>query len=669
MKFKDLFWNKKARGLYFIIIFFCVAYLFVNYCIAEKKYEGDIIQRGDEINFIENMKEGDIIEQRFNCKYDTLSGIKMQFATFENTEKNAGEMKLTLFDEGNSQVLFEKNIDISWIQDNQTVTIMFDKNIKHCKGRNLRLQIEVVSMDEDTLFTIMLSESEAYPEEILRINGRPSDEDICMQVIYQNTDDFAMILGYTWLFLGLFTLVVYLLIAYTRIKSHNIYMILGLGLGLFYMMWILPRMVPDESSHLATAYALSNTMMGQDATDPDGHVYMRKCDMYSLYTISPDRERFSEIYDHLFTNQFDDEIIQTQAVPLNAMNFQYIFSALGITAGRLLGLNGYLTLLLGRMVNLLFFVLIVRYAISKLPFGKTTLALLALMPMCVQQSASLSYDAVIIPLAFLTIALSIKIITRSEQIKIYEYVIYIIAGLLLGLCKGSAYLPVVFVPLIGIFLFWKKDKNRAASIIISLSMVMILYFVLIITGIGTNTYGTSESDNSGNIISWCNEEGYVLSDLIHQPQQIIRIIGATIYEQFDYYIETMVGDQLGWLAVCVPTFLLYLMLGMIILSVFKTEKDMEIDICKAQRIWIVFLALISCAMCVGGMLLVWTPRKSDAVLGVQGRYFIPIIPMILLMCRNNLIKLSKNIDRVLLAATPLIHCLVIYCIQMYIASV
>ncbi|MDY5575885.1 MAG: DUF2142 domain-containing protein, partial [Lachnospiraceae bacterium] len=661
MKFKDSFWNKKARGLYFIIIFFCVAYLVAYYCIAEKKYEGDIIQRGDEINFIENMKEGDIIEQRFNCKYDTLSGIKMQFATFENTEKNAGEMKLTLFDEGSGQILFEKNMDISWIQDNQTVTIMFDKNIKHCKGRNLRLQIEVVSMDEDTLFTIMLSESEAYPEEILRINGRPSDEDICMQAIYQKTDDFTTIIGYTWLFLGLFTLVVYLLIAYTRIKPHNIYMILGLGLGLFYMMWILPRMVPDESSHLATAYALSNTMMGQDATDLDGHVYMRRCDMYSLYTTFPDRERFSDIYDHLFTNQFDDEIIQTQAVPLKVMSFQYIFSALGITAGRLLGLNGYLTLLLGRMANLLFFVLIVRYAISKLPFGNTTMALLALMPMCIQQSGSLSYDAIIIPLAFLTIALSVKILCRDEKIKIYEYIIYIIAALLLSLCKGSAYMPIAMIPLIGIFLFWKKDKNRSASILIAFCFIMILFFVLKLTGIGTSTYGVSESGNTGNIISWCNEEGYTFSSLIHQPQQIIRIIGATIYEQFDYYIETMVGNQLGWLAVRVPTFLLYLMLGMIILSVFKTDKDMGHDICKSQRIWTILLALLSCAMCIGGMLLSWTPRKSDAVLGVQGRYFIPIIPMILLMCRNNLIKLSKNIDRVLLAATPLIHCLVIYC--------
>ena len=64
--------------------------------------------------------------------------------------------------------------------------------------------------------------------------------------------------------------------------------------------------------------------------------------------------------------------------------------------------------------------------------------------------------------------------------------------------------------------------------------------------------------------------------------------------------------------------------------------------------------ILLCLGCTGlillGMLLQWTPMGHVSVEGVQGRYFLPFMLILLTACRNRMVLLDRNIDRGIAAA-------------------
>ena len=48
------------------------------------------------------------------------------------------------------------------------------------------------------------------------------------------------------------------------------------------------------------------------------------------------------------------------------------------------------------------------------------------------------------------------------------------------------------------------------------------------------------------------------------------------------------------------------------------------------------------------MLIAWTPMSSSVISGVQGRYFLPFLPALLLICKNDRLILTKDINRSIL---------------------
>ena len=68
------------------------------------------------------------------------------------------------------------------------------------------------------------------------------------------------------------------------------------------------------------------------------------------------------------------------------------------------------------------------------------------------------------------------------------------------------------------------------------------------------------------------------------------------------------------------------------------------------------------------MLLSWTPIGSGVIQGVQGRYFLPILPLTLLIFENDIIFMRKNIERFLVLATGYLQCMSIYFVTLTVIS-
>ena len=78
----------------------------------------------------------------------------------------------------------------------------------------------------------------------------------------------------------------------------------------------------------------------------------------------------------------------------------YVPQALGMTLARVLGFGSMGLLFLGRFMNLVFYVAMTYLAMKRLPFGKEVLFGVALLPMTLHLTGSMSYDTVIMGLAF-----------------------------------------------------------------------------------------------------------------------------------------------------------------------------------------------------------------------------------------------------------------------------
>ena len=61
-----------------------------------------------------------------------------------------------------------------------------------------------------------------------------------------------------------------------------------------------------------------------------------------------------------------------------------------------------------------------------------------------------------------------------------------------------------------------------------------------------------------------------------------------------------------------------------------------------QKLWMVILVFLSACLVLASMLLGWTPRELTYITGVQGRYFIPLLPLVLLVVFDK--RLVINMD-------------------------
>lgn len=111
----------------------------------------------------------------------------------------------------------------------------------------------------------------------------------------------------------------------------------------------------------------------------------------------------------------------------------------------------------------------------------------------------------------------------------------------------------------------------------------------------------------------------------------------------------MIGASLGNLdpVLDVP-YVVVMTLSLCLLGLAFRNPGESLYFSGGQRIWIG----VVCAGCAGlvmlSMLIAWTPLSSRVINGVQGRYFLPFLPVLLLALKNDTVVLTKNLNRSIL---------------------
>lgn len=449
-----------------------------------------------------------------------------------------------------------------------------------------------------------------------------------------------------FIFILLLLLAALLLLSLRRERLCLLSFSLLFGLGFLYSLVLMPLSAPDEVAHYVGVYELSNVLVGkpEPMRDEEGRLLIRAEDVFlDDWPEDGDPDNATVIGMHL-TRRSYEELFQrgifstgekgyhfTLQEPVHTSFFAYLFPALGFSLARVLRLGGFGLVFFGRLFNLLLFSILTTLAVRRLPFGKELLLSVALFPMVLELAGSLSYDAFILGLSFYLTAAVTDLATREQGPGLSDFLEIGILAFLLSPCKmvySLLFLGCFSVPV-------RKWKNIGSYFL----MIFGIAFLIALSLLLMNFQELSRYLHpSGGAVNYADAaatgsaaETYNLIGTLKTPVIFLKILRNSFQIKGEEYLLTMVGHPLGHFdqGLGAPIFLVGLFYLIVLLQGIFTRRG-ERGLSLLQRLCFLLTPALLVVTILASMLSAYTPKGTDYVLGVQGRYFLPAFPMLLL---------------------------------------
>lgn len=432
---------------------------------------------------------------------------------------------------------------------------------------------------------------------------------------------------------------------------------LSLIFGILFMVLTPPFQAPDEDSHFKKAYVLSKGNLFPDVQD--GKVgYMLPKGMLDYITMQNNKggnldEKFN-YKDMYLTERLPGEYGEQKFDGFSTAKTNpvgHIVQATGIVFGnvvaKILDIDNpsvLYFLYFARFFNLLFYVTIMAISISITPILKRTMAMIGIMPMSLFLAATVSYDPILISLAFLACAMIFRISFGENQKELTTAYIVILSVI----AYVFVVIKIVYVPIFLLMLFLPKfelkNKKIYAKKLISMGIIVIaLYFITkLIMPSGDTSVITEDAKLASQQMQF----------VIHNPVKYLQIYFNTLSSMKLFFVSTTIGT-FG----LIDTNLYCVFLGaylfiMPIIGIAETSLD-NIKVKVIDRI-IVFISVSATIFgCFLAMYIYWTSILDNygvgagAITGVQGRYFIPVIPLIFLIFANTKLQKVEKLNKIM----------------------
>lgn len=147
---------------------------------------------------------------------------------------------------------------------------------------------------------------------------------------------------------------------------------------------------------------------------------------------------------------------------------------------------------------------------------------------------------------------------------------------------------------------------------------------------------------------------FTLPYILSHPLETAELCIRSVVEEGDHYLSTLVGGTLGYFGLDKPLDLAWgwiiLLYGLLALAWLCPEEGGAMP--PAARWGTLFIALCCCGLAVLGCIS-WTPTYYETIYGFQGRYFLPVLPLLLLV-RPKALCLSGDCRRGIVLAAALV---------------
>lgn len=619
---------KRNQKFYIVAVFFllfvsCVWGLIYKDHVKKEFGTPEAISIRSAGNQTLGLRQGDSYQTTVALADDEITILHLAFDS-EKTDPNA-LIEVFFGNSDTNQVLESWRVLTSDFQQEYT-GLKFSEPMKVESGTDYFIRVDVLEGNTVSLYLASGSDdSIAY-----QIHGAPSGSVFCI---------------FLFVLFGIFLLLFVTGVCVARKWKHEIYFVLcALIIGLVMIVLIPPYFTPDEEYHFAIAYAKSSELLGEKAVDNEGYVLVRKTD-YDYYTrynnsggVNLTRASYrAEVKGILADNDSEmnaDYHIRTKG---GTSSFNYIPEILGITIARLLHFNGAILFITGRIMSLLVYVIIMYFAIKIMPFAKVALCVIGMFPMTMELVASYNYDAIILPASFFSIAYILYLAYEADKIKMKDFVILGIMVCILSMVKY------MYVILFMLGLIIPKEKFGSGKNKFYMATGILIVGAICIFGMNLQSIESFTSVETQQV-SWTDEPKFSFRYILTEPLNVLEIFLRTIVWNYNYYFGGAIGRNLGWLNFGVSE---VLMMGFVFLFFFGILEQYNDDTQKikisAKMCALFCMGLISIAIFMG-LFLGWTRESAIVIEGIQGRYFLPIFPILILLFQNRTLVLKRKID-------------------------
>jgi uncharacterized membrane protein len=431
---------------------------------------------------------------------------------------------------------------------------------------------------------------------------------------------------------------------------QNAFVFLAGIFGFIFVFLVPPLQVYDERAHFFQAYAVSNFDF-----IPSPYQYLDKTHYGAelpknvfiagevLISVAGDNTRpFPKgLYKEYIFQPLDPLVKDHREIGTTYSPVVYIPQAIGITIGKIFEASPLVMIWLGRLMNLFVWLVLIFMAIKVIPFGKWFVVALALNPLTVFLSASLSADVLTVALAFLFFAIVSKFIVQKEGLDRKK--ILIIAGVLslLVLTKPT---NIIFAFLL-LAIPMKKIKSKLRYVIIIGGTIV---FVIAL-GLLWNHLISTASEVNGNLLASGRmiDSSAQLSQILHNPLSYLKVLimnYVVIPPGYpgDSTFFSWVGS-LGWGETLLPLWSVVLYIATIFVTLLYIAGRGPVFTSK-QKIILLTILLLYAVACITAMYLYFTGLGQPVILGVQGRYFIPSLILLggILTARKKILLLNEG---------------------------
>ena len=337
-------------------------------------------------------------------------------------------------------------------------------------------------------------------------------------------------------------------------KIEKIFLFLGIIFGIVFSVLFPLYQIPDELTHINLIYEEFNlNTKFENIIDSYG-------DTERIIGNYNEKVNIKEYFDLSKKFNFDKKMTMP-----NISFVKHLPQSFGLIVCSLLNLPVLVGITVAEVCAVLFYVIICYKTLKLMPIKKEMMMLVMLLPICIQQMGSFSYDAVLLPICFLFISYVMHLKFVKEKITLLDFVKLFSMLFYLSLIKIPYVMLIcllILLPIDKLYFNFKKIKvdgewlkKYRKNIFWVLGVLGVLGGILVVNILKELCYGK------------------ILLASINANLSTIKLIFNTIKSNGFCYLNQLTGE-FGWLETDVSIiFTLFVLFSLFIVSFFNTKSN------------------------------------------------------------------------------------------------
>lgn len=602
--------NKDGKGLHLsaemksavkYLLVWGMILIFAVYLLADAEILGNVKQqeRPDTTAMIGAREKFD---KTFTCKTNRLSGVEL-FLSVENASVT-GAFRVALY-QGKKEIQTWQ-VNRLTVSSADTTYFQLDQKLTDCKGQKFRIVLDNAPGDTGVAAGLLSGEDGTLTL-AYRVISRPFPKILVFLVIAAA----AAVM-----------LVLFAFLKRRQIPMEVLFAVVYLFMSICTMAAVPAFNSPDEYSHFLRSYEVSRGHMTSEGNGGnDLFSYGRTFNSGMIPDFSAkDHVSLWDIGENM-DQHINAEKTQFYGFGNTALYAptSYLPQAIGIRIADLFTDRPVILAYGGRIANMLCFGLIFFLAIHFTPVGKNFIALLGLVPVSVQAANSMSADADALALTVAMVVFVLYMRYKEKRVMNRKQLVlmYMLTGFLC-LCK------VVYMPFCLLLFLIPKERfgNRKkywCHVVCAGAMILVLSFGWLAIASRYLCESQPGVDTAAQLMG-----------ILKNPVVFVLTFVRSLDAFGITYLTEMIGSNLGWLNIPVCSLLAAGYLMILVLQVSGNNDMAEIRMDLQSKFMLGGVSLLVFCLTFVTLYGQWTAYGFNKILGVQGRYFLPLLlPLIL----------------------------------------